>query len=136
VLRFTLSTNAGIVFGLRLVPTMVIAASLVAIAVVVYFFASSPRGALWLHVALGMILAGALGNLYDRLFSSVTLPGRPPSHREVRDFIDFGQAHYPYIFNIADVLLVVGVLLLLLSSFLYWRMDLRRETGGKKPAEG
>lgn len=134
VLRFTLSTNPGIVFGLRLAPIMVIAASVLAVAVVVYFFATSPRGSTALHVALGMILAGALGNLHDRLFSDVDLPGREAAHRQVRDFIDFGQVHYPWIFNIADVLLVVGVGLLVLSSYIYWQKQVREETRRHKQA--
>ena len=132
VLCFTLSTNRGIVFGLRLAPGMVIAASVLAVAVVVYFFATSPRRQAGLHVALGMILAGALGNLYDRLFSYAELPGRAPARREVRDFIDFGQIHYPYIFNVADVLLVVGVALLLLGSYLSWRKQIRTEVGRRQ----
>jgi len=118
-MRFTLSTNPGIVFGFdKMPPTVVMLASVLAVVVVVYFFATSPRKAHCTHTALAMILAGALGNLYDRLFSRVQLPGRPPSVREVRDFIDLGQLHYPWVFNVADVLLVVGVVILILAALI------------------
>ena len=49
--------------------------------------------------ALLIIFAGALGNLYDRIF-----------FRAVPDFIDFhiGEFHW-FIFNIADVFITIGV---------------------------
>ena len=52
-------------------------------------------------VALGMVLGGGLGNLFDRLV-----------YGKVVDFLDFhiGNAHWPA-FNVADSCIVVGVLL-------------------------
>ena len=49
--------------------------------------------------ALLIIFAGALGNLYDRIF-----------FRAVPDFIDFhiGEFHW-FIFNVADVFITIGV---------------------------
>jgi len=63
---------------------------------------------------MALILAGALGNLYDRLFSEIAPLGMAPIERNVRDFMDLGDLYYPWIFNVADVLLVVGVALLCL----------------------
>lgn len=59
------------------------------------------------RVALAFVLGGALGNLLDR-----TADGR------VTDFLDahLGTAHFPT-FNLADVAITAGVLLLLLNSF-------------------
>jgi len=108
--RITLSTNPGGVFGLAL-PRWVIAVTTVAvIALVGYFFAASPAGSWGLHAALALILSGALGNLYDRLLGEVALPvaGFAPIRGQVRDFIDCSALHYPWVFNVADVLLVVG----------------------------
>jgi len=53
-------------------------------------------------VGLSLILGGALGNLWDRLFSG-----------HVVDFFDFyvGSYHWPA-FNIADSAIVLGALLL------------------------
>jgi signal peptidase II len=70
-------------------------------------------------VALGCILGGMLGNLYDRL-GLWHAPGRPAEwHREVRDWIllRYGDFVWPN-FNIADSLLVCGVGLVLLHTFL------------------
>jgi lipoprotein signal peptidase len=57
--------------------------------------------------ALGLILSGTLGNLYDRII-----------FMGVRDFLDFfvGNWHWPT-FNIADCCLVTGASLLLLQAF-------------------
>ena len=56
-----------------------------------------------LHVALAMILSGALGNLYDRWRFGM-----------VRDFIDvYWKDHHWHTFNVADSLIVVGVSLIL-----------------------
>lgn len=60
----------------------------------------------WLCCSLGLILAGTLGNLYDR----VVFGG-------VRDFLHW---HYGFdwaVFNVADVCLVCGAGMLLLQAF-------------------
>ena len=59
-----------------------------------------------LCAALGLILAGTLGNLYDRLVFG-----------GVRDFLYFYWINWP-VFNIADCCLVCGASLLLLQAFL------------------
>ena len=58
----------------------------------------------WLMVALGLILAGTVGNLYDRLVFN-----------GVRDFLHFYYVEWP-VFNFADCCLVVGATLLLLQA--------------------
>ena len=71
-----------------------------------YVFASSRAAQRWLHIWCGLVMAGALGNLYDRIFFGY-----------VRDMIHFtgsieigGRSiGWPYVFNVADVYLVVGV---------------------------
>ena len=61
------SLNAGALFGLgQGMSALFIAASLLALLFVLYLFASSSRRQWVMHAALGFILAGALGNLYDR----------------------------------------------------------------------
>jgi lipoprotein signal peptidase len=61
-----------------------------------------------LCLALGLILGGTLGNLYDRIVFS-----------GVRDFLFFyWDSHVWPDFNIADCCLVVGASILLLHSFL------------------
>ena len=69
VLAFRRSLNSGALFGMG--PgrgPVFILASIVALGFVVYLFAHSEARQRGLHVALGLILAGALGNLHDRVF--------------------------------------------------------------------
>src|SRR5207248_121221 len=58
----------------------------------------------WLMAALGLILAGTVGNLYDRLVFG-----------GVRDFLYFYKIEWP-VFNFADCCLVVGAFLLLVQA--------------------
>ena len=116
--RLTLSINPGVVFGLALHRYVVAVATVVAVALVGFFFATARASDRWLHLPLAAILGGALGNLYDRLFAEVRLPGMEPIRHHVRDFIDCSGLYYPYVFNVADVLLVVGVVVLALRWLL------------------
>ena len=53
--------------------------------------------------SLLMILGGALGNLYDRIF-----------FKAVPDFIDFHIANFHwFIFNVSDIFISLGVLFLI-----------------------
>lgn len=116
--RLTLSTNPSVAFGgLGWAPPRVLVggATILTIVLVLFFFATSPAKARWLQLALAFILAGALGNFYDRLCSQVPLPGMEPIRNQVRDFVDCSDLHYPWVFNVADVLLVVGVAMLMIS---------------------
>jgi signal peptidase II len=80
---------------------------LAAVAIVFWSFRPTTARDRWLCIALGLILAGTVGNLYDRVVFS-----------GVRDFLDFywGEHHWPT-FNVADSCLVSGACLLLLQSF-------------------
>lgn len=123
-LRFTISTNPGVVFGFDAIPDFFVSVmTIFMIAVVLIFFATSHRNAYWVQTGFALILAGALGNLYDRLFSSVMLPGLTPITHHVRDFIDCSDLGYPYIFNLADAWLVIGVAMVVLWYLREWRNE-------------
>ena len=111
VLKFQTTLNNGAVFGIgQGLALLFILMSLVAIAFVVYVFMSSYRWQWPTHIALGLILAGAMGNMYDRVFN----------HGGVRDFI---LLHYwPWIFNMADAMLCIGVPMLIFC----WRFQRSR----------
>jgi lipoprotein signal peptidase len=67
VFEFRRSVNDGAVFGFFTGQVgLFIVASVFAFAFVFYLFAASSRVQRGLHIALGLILAGAIGNLYDR----------------------------------------------------------------------
>jgi signal peptidase II len=70
-----------------------------------------------LTLALSLILAGAIGNVIDRI-----------EHGYVVDFIHvhWGNAYFPA-FNIADAALTVGAALMIFDAFLEWR---RERAGG------
>ena len=55
--------------------------------------------------ALGLVIGGAIGNLIDRVL-----------HGAVVDFIDFSALYFPWVFNVADSAITVGVVLLLIDS--------------------
>lgn len=111
----TLRTNPGVVFGFDAIPRGLVAAvTVLMVGAILVVFAFSPARSTWLHAALGLLLGGAVGNLYDRLASVVRLPGLSPIRYHVRDFIDCGDLYYPYVFNLADVWLVVGVAMIAL----------------------
>lgn len=108
-LRFT--TNSGGAFSLgQSAPWIFIAASIVvSIAIIVTSFRHSNVGT---SVALGLILGGALGNLTDRVVRGPHLSGH------VVDFIDL---HLWPIFNLADSAIVVGAVILFISSLVFER---------------
>lgn len=166
VLEFQTMLNSGALFGIGGGQTaLFLVASACALALVFWMFAqTSPRR--WvLQIALGGILAGALGNMYDRVFVKLLerpwpRPGRAHVYMQkvgqdedglmvkvypatgdgrvfhaavdtpqreigfVRDFIKIpttmpnwswlparirGHEAWPWVFNVADMLLVGGV---------------------------
>jgi signal peptidase II len=120
-----LSWNRGALFGVGQGTTWLFATMsiLAAIAVPVWLFWYGAARDVGLTTALGMVMAGILGNLYDRLGLADSIwPGRAvdinqPVHA-VRDWILWqwnDQWRWPN-FNIADALLVVGAATLFLHA--------------------
>jgi signal peptidase II len=117
-LELTLSHNRGVAFGLaggagvKLVLTTAIA-----LAVIGFLFSRNPqRPGMWL--AVGLVAGGAIGNLTDRIRADA-----------VTDFIAVGS--WPA-FNLADVSITLGVLLLV---YFYLR-DAEGEKAPQPEAEG
>jgi signal peptidase II len=99
-LGLTLSHNTGVAFGLAGgAGAGLVLVTLAALALIAYVFGRDPeRPGMW--VAVGLLAGGALGNLIDRLAAG-----------EVTDYIDLGS--WPP-FNLADVAITVGVVLMVL----------------------
>lgn len=89
---------------------------LAALGIAYWLFVHGAAHSLWLTVALGFVMAGTLGNLYDRLglHGLRHFDGTPI--RAVRDFIYFKIIEWP-IFNFADSFLVTGAIMLVLHAF-------------------
>jgi signal peptidase II len=107
-LHFMVTTNTGAVFGLGEGRRFLfVTVSVAAIIFLTYLFAASGRQRLYQFI-LGMLLAGVLGNMYDRI-----------QYGYVRDMIHALPRWpnlFPWIFNVADVLLCTGVGLMVLYS--------------------
>ncbi|MBW8812326.1 MAG: signal peptidase II [Caulobacterales bacterium] len=108
-LQFTRIWNVGVSFGLLqagqdLVRWGLVAFS-VAVAVLLGFWARNQQRLL-AAIGLGLVMGGAIGNAIDRArFGAVV------------DFIDVQRlGFFPWIFNLADSGITVGVILLLLDS--------------------
>jgi lipoprotein signal peptidase len=81
--------------------------SLAAAAAIIWWSTQrATAGDRWLCAALGLILAGTLGNLYDRILFN-----------GVRDFFHWDYLYNWPVFNVADCCLVTGAGLLLLQAF-------------------
>ena len=100
-ITLTLAHNDGIAFGLASGGgTVLVALTLTALAFVAVLFARNPdRRGMW--VAVGLLAGGALGNLVDRVRAG-----------EVTDYLDV--LSWPP-FNLADVAITLGVVVLALS---------------------
>lgn len=120
-LHFEYTQNYGAVFGLGQGQRwLFVAVSIGAILFLSYLFAASKRRQWFYQLVLGILLAGVLGNMYDRIV-----------YGYVRDMIHAlpRWPHlFPWIFNVADSLLCVGVGLMVLYSFLH------RDAAEKPPA--
>lgn len=130
-LRLYTSMNEGALWGMGQGYAWLFAAlSLVAIVGILYWlFAKGAACSLWLTIALALIMAGTLGNLYDRLgWHGCVDPRTGERWYAVRDFLaftfdrwsllqfEFERWTWP-IFNFADVFLVTGTIMLFVQAF-------------------
>lgn len=101
--------NRGAIFGFlsqsrsQVVYYLLMLASLVALSLVIYYFFKTPHEEKFLEISLSLILAGALGNLIDRIFRGYVI-----------DFLDFyvRKWHWPS-FNVADASVSIGAVFLI-----------------------
>lgn len=119
--RLTYIYNPGAAFGLHLGPFsrwIFLLLSLVVLAALFGMYAYTPARDRVRLVALGLVCGGAAGNLVDRIKSA----------RGVVDFLDIGigATRWP-VFNVADMALTTGAIILALSL---WREE-RRVASGK-----
>src|SRR6187401_1194508 len=111
--NITYVRNTGVAFGildpvsLPLKSTVLAVLTLVAITGVLVYSWRTPANQTLLQAALSLILAGALGNLYDRVLYGYVI-----------DFIEVYYRTYRWpSFNVADSVITTGVGLLVLQIF-------------------
>ena len=104
-LNFYLIWNEGIAFGLFSFGTESLYnfLSIIILLIIFFIFFMLKQAKGIKKYSLLMILGGALGNFFDRLF-----------YKAVPDFIDFhvGDFHW-FIFNVADIFISIGVIFLI-----------------------
>ena len=108
-LNISLVWNQGIAFGLFSFSesyTYNILTILITLVVFIIFYMIIKNDG-FKKFSLIMIVGGALGNLYDRIFFSA-----------VPDFFDFHVANFHwFIFNVADIFITIGVIFMILIEF-------------------
>ena len=106
-LRFTYVQNRGAAFGLLQDQTIFfVFVGIIVVGVIAASYRYLPRSGFRLHLALGLQLGGAIGNLIDRVRQGYVV-----------DFVDFGyHSNWWPVFNVADSAIVIGVALLALNA--------------------
>ncbi len=108
--NLTMVWNRGISFGLFQANSLVQRLVLVVVSLVIagllthWMFQASRR---LQATAFAMIIGGAIGNVIDRF-----------SHGAVVDFLDFSGLYFPYVFNVADAAISLGVAVMILDMVL------------------
>jgi signal peptidase II len=123
--RWTLVYNPGAAFGLHLGPYsrwIFLALTLGALVILFRLYAGTASGDRWRTLALGLVTAGACGNLIDRIISP----------NGVVDFIDvgIGDSRWPT-FNVADMAVSTGAFLL---AWVMWGEDKAAEKEATRAA--
>jgi signal peptidase II len=103
-LRLTLVENPGVSFGLFQSEApwtrWVLAAFSLIVAIALGFWARRAEKP-YTGLALGLIIGGAVGNFIDRVRTGVVV-----------DFVDVTALYFPWVFNVANSAITVGILLL------------------------
>ena len=99
----------------------IILTSAVSIGILIWMY-TLPRDRRWLLVALALVLGGAIGNLWDRIYFGYVI-----------DFIDISLPFLPWkifnpwpTFNIADSAISVGAVMLIIDAI--WFQETENET--------
>ncbi|MCC5995254.1 MAG: signal peptidase II [Oceanicaulis sp.] len=111
--NLTMVWNAGISFGLFAAESLWQRLILVGISLAV-----AGVLAVWMWraerklqaCAFGLIIGGAVGNVIDRL-----------AYGAVADFLDFSGLYFPFVFNVADAAISIGVVVMLADLLMHDR---------------
>jgi signal peptidase II len=107
VFEITHTENHGIAFGMFQGGGVFFAPFAIAIAAYAAYYSFKKIQEPWhLHLTMGLLASGAIGNLYDRL-----------AHGKVTDMFWFRAIDFP-VFNVADSCITIGAGMLILSNLL------------------
>ena len=112
-LNFYLIWNKGVAFGLfsfeqNIIYHLISFVIFIISIVLIYMITKSDK---LKKYSLILILGGALGNLFDRIYYSA-----------VPDFIDLHiKGHHWFIFNVADIFITIGVICLILDELFFYK---------------
>lgn len=118
LLDLTFLRNPGAAFGQGSSMTIVLTVIAIVVAGVVLRMATRLRDRGW-AVGLGLLLAGAVGNLIDRIFREPE-----PLRGQVVDFIDYG----PFVGNVADIALTAAAVVIVWRTVRGVAIDGTKET--------
>ena len=121
--RLTGVWNPGVSFGfLQAQHDLVrwlLAAFSIGVAAMLAFWVRATQRSLF-AVAVGLVMGGAVGNVIDRIRIGA-----------VADFVDVSRLYFPWVFNVADSAITIGICLLLVDML---RQD-SRERAAKVPQD-
>lgn len=120
-LHFTVTVNEGAVFGKgQGLRWLFLTMSILAILFLTGLFAASGRQR-WYQFTLGLLLAGVLGNMYDRIIFGYVrdMIHALPGWRNPVPWLYGTEEIFPWVFNVADCMLCVGVGIMLLHSLVH-----------------
>lgn len=106
--HLTYVRNKGVAFGFfyNNVPIFVGIGIIAVAGIILYMHKKKEEHSNWSRFGFLFILGGAIGNLLDRGFRGYVV-----------DFVDF-RGIWPYIFNVADVAINIGVILIIIEYFM------------------
>ncbi len=106
--------NTGAAFSILENQTILLAiTSIICISVIIYYLKKEENLTTAMYLSFGLVLGGILGNLIDRIF-----------YQGVIDFLSFQIFNYNFpVFNIADIGITIGVLLLII---IYISRDIKK----------
>ena len=109
-LNIYLIWNEGIAFGLFSFNEKIFSniLTIIILIIILIIFIMTIKSDGFKKYSLLMILGGALGNVFDRLY-----------YKAVPDFIDFhiGNFHW-FIFNVADIFISIGIIFLIMLELI------------------
>ncbi|ROL60125.1 signal peptidase II [Bacteroidetes/Chlorobi group bacterium MS-B_bin-24] len=128
MVKFVYVENAGMAFGIQFGEFKIILSlfSIFASILLIWLIIKIQDSPIVIQIAFGFILAGAVGNLIDRVFYGVIFGYAPLFYGRVIDFIQvdipdihignlINYTHWP-VFNVADSCVTIGVALLIIFN--------------------